>query len=188
MLLTLFLTFAKIGLVTFGGGYAMIAVIEHVCVTEKQWITLEDLRNITVIAESTPGPVAINCATFVGYRQKGIAGAVAATVGVVLPSFVIIFLISLFLDRFLEIAWVAHAFRGIRAAVGILIVDVAVRMIRTMPKDPLRVAILVCASAAMLLINLFAWKISTITLLLASGAVSLAFFLLRGARKGGDAP
>ena len=156
MLLTLFLTFAKIGLVTFGGGYAMIAVIEHVCVTEKQWITLEDLRNITVIAESTPGPVAINCATFVGYRQKGIAGAVAATVGVVLPSFVIIFLISLFLDRFLEIAWVAHAFRGIRAAVGILIVDVAVRMIRTMPKDPLRVAILVCASAAMLLINLFA--------------------------------
>ena len=103
MLFSLFLTFFKIGLFTFGGGYAMIAVIENICVERKQWITHEDLMNVTVIAESTPGPVAINCATFVGYRQKGLAGALAATLGVVLPSFIIIWLISLFLDRFLEI-------------------------------------------------------------------------------------
>ncbi len=179
MLLTLFLTFAKIGLFTFGGGYAMLSVIEHTCVTRKQWITHEDLANVTVIAESTPGPIAINCATFVGYKQKGLPGAIAATLGVVLPSFVIIFLISLFLDRFLEIAWVANAFRGIRVAVGILITDVAIRMFRKMPKEPLRIVIMAAAAAAVLLINIFSWKISTIVLLLAAAAVSLAAFLIR---------
>ncbi len=188
MLLTLFLTFAKIGLFTFGGGYAMLSVIEHTCVTQKQWITHEDLANVTVIAESTPGPVAINCATFVGYKQKGFFGALAATLGVVLPSFVIIFLISLFLDRFLEIAWVASAFRGIRVAVGILITDVAVRMFRKMPKEPLRIVILAAACAVTLLISIFAWKVSTIVLLLAAALVSLAVFMFRRglARKGGE--
>ena len=86
--------------------------------------------NVTVIAESTPGPVAINCATFVGYKQKGIWGSIVATLGVVLPSFIIIWLISMFLERFLEIAWVASAFRGVRVAVGLLILDVGIRMIR----------------------------------------------------------
>ena len=186
MLITLFLTFAKIGLFTFGGGYAMLSVIEHTCVTQKQWITHEDLMNVTVIAESTPGPVAINCATFVGYRQKGFLGALAATLGVVLPSFVIIFAISLFLDRYLEIAWVANAFKGIRIAVGILIVDVAVRMFRKMPKDWLRIAILAASFVMMLLINIFSWKISTIILLLAAALVSLAAFLFRGAPAGKD--
>lgn len=184
MLIDLFLTFAKIGLFTFGGGYAMLSMIEHTCVTRKQWITHEDLIHITVIAESTPGPVAINCATFVGYRQKGIMGALAATLGVILPSFVIIFLLSLFLDRFLEVAWVASAFKGIRIAVGILIVDVAVRMIRRMPGDIMRIAILVSSCAVMLLINIFSWKISTIILLLAAALISLAVFLFQGSASG----
>ena len=108
-MLDLFLTFFRIGAFTFGGGYAMISVIDDICVSKKQWITHEDLVNVTVIAESTPGPVAINCATFVGYKQKGLAGAVAATLGVVLPSFLIIWVISMFLDRFLEIAWVSRS-------------------------------------------------------------------------------
>ena len=187
-LITLFLTFAKIGLFTFGGGYAMLSVIEHICVTQKQWITHDDLTQVTVIAESTPGPIAVNCATFVGYRQKGFLGAVAATLGVIFPSFVIIFLISLFLDRFLEIAWVSSAFKGIRVAVGILIVDVAVRMIRKMPKDKLRIAVLVCSCLAMLLINIFSWKISTIILLLAAALISLSAFLIRSrlSGKGGE--
>ena len=191
MLLSLFLTFFRIGAFTFGGGYAMIAVIENICVTQKKWITHEDLMNVTVIAESTPGPVAINCATFVGYRQKGIAGAIAATLGVVLPSFIIIYLISMFLDSFLEIAWVASAFRGIRIAVGILIIDVGIRMARKIPREPLRIAILACAVIVMLLASIFAWKISTITLLLAAAAVSLAVFALfenRQAGKGGEQP
>ena len=191
MLLTLFLTFFRIGLFTFGGGYAMIAVIENICVSQKKWITHEDLMNVTVIAESTPGPVAINCATFVGYKQKGLAGAVACTLGVVLPSFLIIWGISMFLDRFLEIAWVASAFRGIRIAVGILIIDVGIRMMKKMPRDPLRFAIMACALVAVLLISIFAWKISTIVLLLAAAAVSLAVFVLfenRKAGKGGEQP
>ena len=188
MLITLFLTFAKIGLFTFGGGYAMLSMIEHICVTQKQWITHDDLVNVTVIAESTPGPIAINCATFVGYRRKGFPGALAATLGVILPSFAIIFMISLFLDRFLEIAWVANAFRGIRVAVGILIVDVAVRMFRKMPKDKLRTVILISACAIMLLINIFSWKISTIILLLAAALISLSVFLFRNrlSGKGGE--
>ena len=188
MLLSLFLTFFRIGLFTFGGGYAMISVIENICVEEKRWITQEDLVNVTVIAESTPGPVAINCATFVGFRQKGIAGAVAATLGVVLPSFLIIWLISLFLDRFLEIAWVASAFRGIRIAVGLLIVDVGIRMARKMPREPVRLVILACAFLAMLLISVFSWNVSAVALLLGGAAVSLAVFLIQDGRagKGGD--
>ena len=184
MLLTLFLTFFRIGAFTFGGGYAMISVIEDICVSRKQWITHEDLVNVTVIAESTPGPVAINCATFVEYKQKGLAGAVAATLGVVLPSFLIIWLISMFLDRFLEITWVASAFRGIRVAVGLLILDVGIRMMKKMPKEPLRIALTICAVAAMLAVNAFSLKISTIVLLLAAGAVSLAVFLIQDRRTG----
>lgn len=98
----LFLTFAKIGLFTFGGGYAMISVIENYCVGKKKWITHDEMMNITVIAESTPGPIAINCATFVGYRIAGFWGAVFSTLGVVIPSFIIIFSISVFLNNFLD--------------------------------------------------------------------------------------
>ena len=184
MLLTLFLTFFRIGLFTFGGGYAMISVIDNICVEKKKWITHEDLVNVTVIAESTPGPVAINCATFVGYKQKGIIGAAMATLGVVLPSFIIIWVISMFLDRFLEIAWVASAFRGIRVAVGILILDVGIRMARKMPKEPLRIVLLVCAVAAMLLAAFLGRSLSTIMLLLAAAAVSLAVFRAQDARRG----
>ena len=185
MLLSLFLTFFRIGLFTFGGGYAMISVIENICVERKKWITHEDLMNVTVIAESTPGPVAINCATFVGYRQKGIGGAAAATLGVVLPSFIIIWVISMFLDRFLEIAWVASAFRGVRVAVGLLILDVGIRMAKKMPKEPIRIILLIAALVLMVLINLLNWKISTIVLLLCAAAVSLIVFLFHE-RKGGE--
>ena len=181
MLHTLFLTFFRIGLFTFGGGYAMISVIDNICVEQKHWITAEDLVNVTVIAESPPGPVAINCATFVGFKQKGLAGAVAATLGVVLPSFIIIWLISMFLERFLAIAWVASAFRGIRVAVGLLILDVGIRMAKKMPKEPLRIVIMACALLATVLISIFSWKISTITLLLAAAAVSLAVYGVRRA-------
>ncbi len=182
----LFLTFAKIGLFTFGGGYAMIPLIEDNCVTKKQWISHDEMMNITVISESTPGPIAINCATYVGYKQKGIGGAVAATVGMTLPSLCIIFLISLFLDRFLEIRWIANAFRGIKLAVGILILDAAIRMIRKMPKKPLPVAITVCAFAAMLLISIFSVRVTSITLMLIAALIGLIVFLI-GKRKEGDA-
>ena len=129
LILELFLTFSKIGLFTFGGGYAMLSLIERICVTQKEWITHDEMMRITVIAESTPGPIAINCATYIGYKKKGLPGALAATFGVVLPSFLIILLISFFLDRFLEIKWVASAFRGIKIAVGVLIVGAAANLV-----------------------------------------------------------
>lgn len=185
MLWNLFLTFFRIGAFTFGGGYAMISVIENICVEKKHWITHEDLVNVTVIAESTPGPVAINCATFVGYKQKGLLGSIAATLGVVLPSFIIIWAISMFLERFLEIAWVASAFRGVRVAVGLLILDVGIRMAKKMPKEPIRIILLIAAMVLMVLINLLNWKISTIVLLLCAAAVSLIVFLFHE-RKGGE--
>lgn len=180
MLWELFSTFAKIGLFTFGGGYAMISIIEDACVEKKGWITHDDMMNITVIAESTPGPMAINCATFVGYRQKGLAGAVAATLGVVLPSFCIIFLISVFLERFLEIQWIARAFRGIKCAVGILILDAALKMMAKMKKAAVPRAIMACSFAAMLLIDLFALRVSAIVVMLTAAAVSFAIFLAKG--------
>ena len=160
----LFLTFAKIGMFTFGGGYAMIPIIEDHCVVRKQWIT----------------------ATYVGYKQKGIAGTAAATIGMAVPSLVIIFLISLFLDRFLEIRWVASAFRGIKLAVGILILDAAVRMIRKMPKKPFPVTVTACAFTAMLLINIFAVRVTSIMLMLVAGLIGLVVFLA-GKRKEGAA-
>ena len=179
----LFLTFAKIGLFTFGGGYAMIAMMENICVEKKKWITHDDMMNVTVLAESTPGPIAINCATFVGYQQAGLTGSLLATVGIVLPSFVIIYLISLFLDNFLEIPLIANAFRGIRIAVGLLILDAALTMIRKMPKKRLPRILMFTAFAAMLLINAFALNISSITLMLFAAAVSLTVFAFG---KGGE--
>ena len=186
LLLDLFLTFAKVGLFTFGGGYAMIALIENTCVERKRWITHDEMMNITVVAESTPGPIAINCATYVGYKQKGLAGALAATIGMILPSFCIIFAISKFLDHFLEITWIAHAFRGIKIAVGILILDAAVRMLQKMPKRPMPRAVMLCAFAAMLLINIFSVRISSIILMLTAGLISLIVFMVKKpAAKGG---
>ena len=187
ILLDLFLTFAKIGLFTFGGGYAMISMIENNCVERKQWITHDEMMNVTVIAESTPGPIAINCATFTGYKKAGLIGALVATLGIVVPSFVVIYLISMFLDNFLELTIIANAFKGIKIAVGILILDAAVTMIKKMQKKKLPRAIMLCSCVVMLFINIFAWNFSSISLMLIAAAVSLTIFILNGApeQKGG---
>ena len=183
----LFLTFAKIGLFTFGGGYAMIAMIENHCVEIKKWITHDEMMNITVIAESTPGPIAINCATFTGYKKAGFTGALVATLGMIIPSFIVIYLISMFLDNFLELTIIANAFKGIKIAVGILILDAAFTMIKKMHKKKLPRAIMVCSCIVMLCINIFAWNFSSISLMLVAAAVSLSIFILNGApeQKGG---
>ena len=187
ILVDLLLTFAKIGLFTFGGGYAMIALIENTCVEKKKWITHEEMMNVAVIAESTPGPIAINAATFIGYKQAGLIGAAVATVGMVFPSFTLIFFISMFLDNFLEIAIIANAFKGIKIAVGLLILDAGMTMIRKMQKKPLPRIIMLCSFIAMLLINIFSWNFSSITLMLAAAMVSLAVYVIQGEleQKGG---
>jgi chromate transporter len=182
-LLDLFFTFFKIGLFTFGGGYAMIPMIESICVEQNRWITHEDMMNVTVIAESTPGPIAINCATFVGCKKAGFPGAVAATIGVVLPSFIIIYLISMFLDNFLEITLIANAFQGIKIAVGILIVNAGLNMRKKLPKNVLSRTILVCSLCAMLAIDIFSLRFSTISLMLAAGVVGICAAAFK---KGGE--
>ena len=187
ILLDLFLTFAKIGLFTFGGGYAMIAMIENTCVEQKKWITHDEMMNVTVIAESTPGPIAINCATFTGYKKAGFAGAVVATLGMVVPSFVIIYIISMFLDNFMELTLVAKAFGGIKIAVGILILDAAFTMIKKMHKKKLPRTIMLCSFAAMLCIDIFAWNFSSISLMVVAAVASVTIFALNGQpqQKGG---
>lgn len=130
----LFYIFFKIGAFTFGGGYAMIPVISKEIVTNKGWITDDDILDIVAIAESTPGPIAINTATFVGYKIAGFWGAAAATFGTVLPSFVIILAISFILDLFSALTAVKYAFFGIRAGVLALLIKALVTMYKKCPK------------------------------------------------------
>lgn len=176
ILIDLFCTFAKIGMFTFGGGYAMISLIENICVENKKWITHDEMMMVTVIAESTPGPIAINCATFVGYKKGKLPGAIAATLGMVLPSFVIIYLISKFLNYFLEITWVANAFKGIKIAVGLLIVDAAVKMLKKMKKKPMQIIMVSFAVVTMILINVFELNISSLMLMLVSAVIGIVVF------------
>ena len=158
----------------------MLSLIENNCVEKKKWITHDEMMNVTVIAESTPGPIAINCATFVGFKQAGLLGALTATFGMVFPSFVIIYTVSMFLDNFLEITLIANAFKGIKVAVGILVLDAAITMIRKMHRRVLPKVIMLCSFAAMLLINIFAWDFSSIALMLVAAAISLAIFCVKG--------
>lgn len=136
-LLTLFLTFFKIGAFTFGGGYAMIPFIEKETVEKRGWIKSEDILDIVAIAESTPGPIAINSATFVGYKISGFFGSFFATLGIVLPSFIIILIISYVLKSFADIKVVQYAFFGIRAGVLSLIIKALVTMYKKCPKNKL---------------------------------------------------
>ncbi len=172
----LFMTFAKIGMFTFGGGYAMIALIENECVEKKGWITTDDLSTVTAIAESTPGPIAINCATFTGYMQAGFAGAVSATLGMILPSFIIIYLISMFFDNFLEITVIASAFKGIKIAVGVLIFQAAVTMVKKMKKKLRPRLFMITAFAVMMVINLTAVNFSTIWLLVIAAVANVVIY------------
>ena len=172
----LFLSFAKIGMFTFGGGYAMIALIENECVENKKWITTDDLSTITAIAESTPGPIAINCATYTGYMQAGMAGAVSATLGMITPSFLIIYLISMFFDNFLEITIIASAFKGIKIAVGVLIFQAAVNMIKKMKKKLRPRLFMLTAFVVMMVVNITAVKFSTIWLLIIAALANVCIF------------
>ena len=142
-LLELFWTFFKIGAFTFGGGYAMIPLIQREAVEGHGWISDDDILEIVAIAESTPGPIAVNSATFVGYRTAGIAGAFCATFGVVLPSFVIIALLSGVIDRFQHVRAVSYAFYGIRAGVLALILKALYTMFKKSKKN----AVSLCISA-----------------------------------------
>lgn len=181
----IFFTFFKIGLFTFGGGYAMLSIIDSECIEKRHWITKEEFMDITVIAESTPGPVAINSSTFVGYRQAGFWGAIAGTLGVVLPSFIIIYCISLFFNNILDYPIVSHAFAGIKVCVGILILKTGIKMLRSLPKKPIILVLFAIALAITLAADIFAVHFSSIWLVIAGAVVGYAIYLIEK-RKAGD--
>lgn len=176
LLFSIFMSVLKVGLFTFGGGYAMISVLEHEFVSKKQWIDHEEFLDLVAIAESTPGPIAINSATYIGYRRAGFLGATVATIGMCLPSFVIIFLISLFFDAFLSIAWVAAAFKGIQACVVFLIASAGVKMLKKMKKTAFNCTVFIAVVGTMVALSLFSVSFSSIFFILIAGTLSVAIY------------
>ncbi|MBE6946990.1 MAG: chromate transporter [Ruminococcaceae bacterium] len=184
--LSLFLSFFKIGLFTFGGGYAMISLLENEFVERKRWIDHEEFMNVVVIAESTPGPIAINSATYIGYRVGGIPGSLLATLGICIPSFTIIFLISLFFDRFIEMKLVAAAFKGIQVCVIYLILSAGIKMLKKMKKQVFTVCLTSATAILMILLTLFSLSFSTIFYIIAGGALGIFYYLCTDKLKKGE--
>ena len=181
--LTLFLTMLKIGLFTFGGGYAMIALLENEFVAKKKWIEKDEFLDVAAIAESTPGPIAINAATYIGFKNAGIVGSIIATLGICIPSFVIIYAISLFFDAFLSLTLVAYAFKGIQICVVYLILSAGLKMLKQMKKTKFNIIIILITLICMVVLSLFAVKFSTIFYILISGSFGVVVYFLGKLKK-----
>lgn len=181
---TLFFTFFKIGLFTFGGGYAMIALLEEEFIQRRRWLDKDEFLDMTAIAESTPGPVAINSATYLGYKLAKVPGAATATVAVCLPSFLIIYAISLFFEQFTQLTVIANAFKGIQVCVIYLIFSAGVRMLKALDKSPFASGVLAAVMLVMVGLSLAGVSVSSILLILLSGAAGVAAWLI-GRRKEG---
>ena len=181
--LSLFLTMLKIGLFTFGGGYAMIALLENEFVAKKKWIEKDEFLDVAAIAESTPGPIAINAATYIGFKNAGIVGSIIATLGICIPSFVIIYAISLFFDAFLSLTLVACAFKGIQICVIYLILSAGLKMLKQMKKTEFNIIIILITLICMVVLSLFAVKFSTIFYILISGAFGVVVYFLGKLKK-----
>ena len=179
----LFFIMLKIGLFTFGGGYAMIALLENEFVSKRNWMSNGEFAEMVAIAESTPGPIAINAATYIGYRQKGVFGAVLSTIAVCIPSFAVIYAISLFFNEFLKIAWVAAAFRGIQAGVVVLILLAGIKMFIKMKKNLFNVLVTAATFICMIMFSLFAVDFSSVFYILISAVSGLLIFLVKRMRE-----
>ena len=176
--LSLFLTMLKIGLFTFGGGYAMIALLENEFVEKKKYVDKDEFLDMVAIAESTPGPIAINAATYLGYKQLGVLGSLVATIGICIPSFLIIYAISLFFDTFLSLQLVEYAFRGIQVCVVYLIFSAGLKMLKKMKKTAFSVTVVSTVVLCMVTFSLFAVHLSSILYILICGGVGLFVHLL----------
>ena len=185
-LFALFITMLKIGLFTFGGGYAMIHLLDEELVKKKRWIDSDEFSDLVVIAESTPGPIAINCSTYIGYKKEKFLGAIVSTLGICTPSFTIIYLISLFFDRFLEISWVNSAFRGIQMCVVFLILKAGINMLKKMKKTPFSITVTSLTLLSVLLCSLLAVSFSTIFYILIFGTLGLSIYVFKTVRKRGE--
>ena len=181
---TLFFTFFKIGLFTFGGGYAMIALLEEEFIQRRRWLDKDEFLDMAAIAESTPGPVAINSATYLGYKLAKVPGAATATVAVCLPSFLIIYAISLFFEQFTQLTVIANAFKGVQVCVIYLIFSAGVRMLKALDKSPFATGVLAAVMLVMVGLSLAGVSVSSILLILLSGAAGVAAWLI-GRRKEG---
>ena len=181
---TLFFTFFKIGLFTFGGGYAMIALLEEEFIQRRRWLDKDEFLDMAAIAESTPGPVAINSATYLGYKLAKVPAAATATVAVCLPSFLIIYAISLFFEQFTQLTVIANAFKGIQVCVIYLIFSAGVRMLKALDKSPFATGVLAAVMLVMVGLSLAGVSVSSILLILLSGAAGVAAWLI-GRRKEG---
>lgn len=177
-LLELFLTFFKLGLFTFGGGYAMLPQLKETVIEKKKWLTEDEVLNMIAISESTPGPIAINMATFVGHKQKGFWGSLMATLGVVLPSVIIIFIISLFFEQFVSNKYVSYAFVGIKCAVAFLILKTGVEMFIKMKKKVLNVLLFSLVFLAVILFDIFAINFSSIIFILFGGIIGIVAYAI----------
>jgi chromate transporter len=169
----------KIGLFTFGGGYAMIHLLDDTFVLRKKWISEEEFLDLVTVAESTPGPIAINCSTYIGYKKMGFLGAIFATLGMCLPSFGIIYLISLFFDRFLEIKAVASAFRGIQACVVFLILSAGIKMLKKIKKNAFNLFVISIVFASFVIFSLLSVRFSSIFYVLIFGFLGFFLFAIR---------
>lgn len=181
---SLFWTFLKIGAFTFGGGYGMLRLLEDVCVEKKGWLTREEFLGMVAMAESTPGPVAINSATYIGYKRAGILGSAVATAAVCLPSFVLLYLISLFFDRFLDYAIVEKAFRGIQCCVVYLILSAGVKMAKGIWRHKLHLVLCVAVLCVMTALTVLSVSFSSIYYILLCGLIGIA---VNGIRARGNA-
>lgn len=175
----LFFTFLKIGAFTFGGGYAMLALLEDECVRKRGWLTREEFLDMAAVAESTPGPVAINGATYIGYQVGGFGGASLATLGVCIPSFLIIYLISLFFDKFLSLPLVNSAFQGIRVCVVYLVLSAGVRLWKGLEKTTFPRLIVLGVLMLMTATSLLVASFSSVYCILLCGLLGLGAYGIR---------
>lgn len=172
--LDLFLTFARVGVLTFGGGMAMLPILQREIVEHKHWISEGELTDCFAIGQCTPGIIAVNTATFVGFKQARNLGGIAATLGIVAPSILIIGIIAAFLQQFTEIAWVTHAFAGIRACVCALIFSSVLKLLKSAVVDAPTVFIYCGVLLASVL-----WGLSPVVMVLCAGVLGL---MIRGVR------
>jgi chromate transporter len=156
----------------------MISTIREIIVEKKNWITDDELMQIITIAESTPGPIAINMATYIGYKQKKVLGSVLATLGVVLPSFVIIFLISLFLERFMEFKVVQYAFVGINAAVAFLIIKTGISLLLKVEKKILPIGTFIIVFSLMIILDILSLKFSSLYYIIIGGIIGIIYYAI----------
>ena len=182
-LLVLFFTMLKIGLFTFGGAYAMIALLENEFIEKKKWIEKDEFLNMAAIAESTPGPIAINAATYIGYKMGGFIGSLVSTVAICIPSFSIIYIISLFFDKFLELEFIANAFKGIQVCVLYLIISAGVRLYKGMKKSVFNVVLFVSVFVFMIAFALFSVNFSTVYYILISGLIGVCVCFVSSVKK-----